>query len=154
MVGCLSLLQQIFPTQESNQGLLHCKQILYQLSYQLSQRSSIWCEFMVYCVCVCVRERALRHPVMSLCDPMDDSPPGSSIRGISQARILEEVAISSSRGSSQPRDQPRVFGVSCIGRQILYTMPPGKPWCRKIHIFKRWNFTQGGKMPTTIVRGV
>ena len=33
-VGSLSLLQQIFPTQESNWGLLHCRQILYQLSYQ------------------------------------------------------------------------------------------------------------------------
>ena len=35
-VGSLSLLQQIFPTQGSNRGLLHCKQILYQLSYQES----------------------------------------------------------------------------------------------------------------------
>ena len=34
VVGSMSLLQQIFPTQESNQGLLHCRQILYQLSYQ------------------------------------------------------------------------------------------------------------------------
>ena len=33
-VGSLSLFQQIFPTQESNQDLLHCRQILYQLSYQ------------------------------------------------------------------------------------------------------------------------
>ena len=33
-VGSLSLLQRIFPTQESNQGLLHCRRILYQLSYQ------------------------------------------------------------------------------------------------------------------------
>ena len=33
-VGSLSLLQGIFPTQESNQGLLHCRWILYQLSYQ------------------------------------------------------------------------------------------------------------------------
>ena len=33
-VGSLSLLQQIFPTQESNRGLLHCRQVLYQLSYQ------------------------------------------------------------------------------------------------------------------------
>ena len=33
-VGCLSLLQEIFPTQGSNPGLLHCRQILYQLSYQ------------------------------------------------------------------------------------------------------------------------
>ena len=38
VVGSLSLLQQIFPTQESNQGLLHCRQILYQLSYQGSKK--------------------------------------------------------------------------------------------------------------------
>ena len=47
----------------------------------------------------------------TLCDPMDCSPPGSSIHGILQARILEWVAISFSRGSSQPRDQTQV---SCI----------------------------------------
>ena len=51
-----------------------------------------------------------------LCDPMDCSPPGSSVHGISQARILERVAISSSRGSSQPRNQTCV---SCTGRQVL-----------------------------------
>ena len=50
-------------------------------------------------------------------DPMDCSPPDSSVRGILQARILEWVAISSSRGSSQPRDHTQV---SCIGRQVLY----------------------------------
>ena len=49
--------------------------------------------------------------------PMDCSLPGSTVHGISQARILEWVAISSSRGSSQPRDQSYV---SCIGRKILY----------------------------------
>ena len=42
-----------------------------------------------------------------LCDPMDCSPPGSSVHGILQARILEQVAISFSRGSSQPRDWTR-----------------------------------------------
>ena len=47
----------------------------------------------------------------TLCDPMDCSPPGSSIRGILQARILEWAAISFSRGSSQPRDRT---WVSCI----------------------------------------
>ena len=40
----------------------------------------------------------------TLCDPMDCSPPGSSVHGILQARILERVAISSSRGSSPPSD--------------------------------------------------
>ena len=46
----------------------------------------------------------------TLCDPMDCSPPGSSVHGILQARILEWVAMPSSRGSSWPRDQT---GVSC-----------------------------------------
>ena len=41
---------------------------------------------------------------LTLCDPMDSSQPGSSIRGIFQARILEWIAISFSRGSSRPRD--------------------------------------------------
>ena len=48
---------------------------------------------------------------------MDCSPPGSSVRGIAQATILEWVAISSSKGSSWPRGQTHV---SCFGRQILY----------------------------------
>ena len=54
---------------------------------------------------------------LTLCDPVDCSPPGSSIHGISQAKILEWVAISFSRGSSRPRDQTQA---SCIGRQIVY----------------------------------
>ena len=58
--------------------------------------------------------------VMSLCDAMDYSPPGSNVHGISQARIQDWVAISSSRGSSQPRDQTQVSCISCIGRRILY----------------------------------
>ena len=44
----------------------------------------------------------------TLCDPVDCSLPGSSLHGILQARILEWVAISFSRGSSQPRDGTRV----------------------------------------------
>jgi len=43
---------------------------------------------------------------LTLCDPMDGSPPGSSLHGILQARILAGVAIPSSRGSSQPRIKP------------------------------------------------
>ena len=53
------------------------------------------------------------------CNPMNCIPPGSSVHGILQARILEWVAISSSRGSSGPRDWGRLSCVSCIGRQIL-----------------------------------
>ena len=54
---------------------------------------------------------------LTLCNPMDCSPPGFSVLGILQARILEWVAIPFSRESFWPRDQTRV---SCIGRQILY----------------------------------
>ena len=43
--------------------------------------------------------------IQLFCDPLDCSPPGSSIHGIFQARILEWVAISFSRGSSSPRDR-------------------------------------------------
>ena len=54
------------------------------------------------------------------CDPMDCSLPGSSALGILQTRMLEWVAFSSSRGSSQPRDRTHVSCISCSGRQILY----------------------------------
>ena len=56
----------------------------------------------------------------TLCDHMDCSLPGSGVCGILQARILEWVAISSSRGSSRPRDRTHVSGISSIGRWILY----------------------------------
>ena len=60
----------------------------------------------------------------TLCDPMDCSPPGSSVHGISQARILEWVVISFSKGSSQPRDQTCI---SCLACRFFTTEPPGKP---------------------------
>ena len=53
----------------------------------------------------------------TLCDPKDSSPPSSSVHGIVQARILEWVAISFSRGSSWPRDGIRVSYVSCIRKK-------------------------------------
>ena len=62
---------------------------------------------------------------LTLCNPMDCSPPGSTVYGISQARILKWVAISFSRGSSQPRDGTHV---SCIVRWVFFftTGPLGK----------------------------
>ena len=55
-----------------------------------------------------------------LWDPMDCSPPASSAHRIFQARILEWVAISFSRGSSWPRDQTHITCLFCIDRRILY----------------------------------
>ena len=60
--------------------------------------------------------RALLCP--TLCNTMDCSPPGSPVPGIFQARVLEWVAISSSRRSSQPRDQTGFDSSNC--RWILY----------------------------------
>ena len=66
-------------------------------------------------MCLCAQS----YP--TLCNSMDGSPPGSSVHGILQARILEWVAISSSRGSSWLRDQTHILPcISCIGRWILY----------------------------------
>ena len=65
-----------------------------------------------YCCCCSVAKLCL-----TICDPMDCSPPSSSVHGVFQARILEWVATSSSRGSSQTRDWTRI---SCTGRWILY----------------------------------
>ena len=57
---------------------------------------------------------------LTLYDPMHFCLQDFSVHGISWARILKWVAISSSRGSSQPKDRTRVSCISCIGRQILY----------------------------------
>ena len=60
----------------------------------------------------------------TLCDPMDCNPLGSSVHGISQARILEWVAIFFSRGYSPPRDQTHI---SCLASRFFTTEPSGKP---------------------------
>ena len=66
-----------------------------------------------------------------LCDPMDCSPPGSSVHWILQARILEWIAISFSRGSSRPRNQTQVSRIVGRHRQTqayaLTSEPPGSP---------------------------
>ena len=61
---------------------------------------------------------------LTLCNPMDCSLPVSSVHGILQARILEWVSMSFSRGSSQRRDRT---GVSCLEGWSLYHLTPGKP---------------------------
>ena len=92
-VGCHFRLQGIFPTQESNLGLLHCRQILYWLSYEESPQSA-----------------SISHSVVS------NSVTPWSVHGILRARILEWVAIPFSRGSSYPGIELSLL--HC--RQILY----------------------------------
>ena len=61
-----------------------------------------------------------RFSRVQLCDPMDYSPPHSSVHGVLQARMLEWVTMTFSRGSSWPRNQTYMSYVSCIGRWVLY----------------------------------
>ena len=68
-------------------------------------------------MCVCAYTKLLRcFSHIQLRDPMDCSPPGSSVHGILQARILKWVAMPFFRGSSQPRDQSQV---SCTAGKFL-----------------------------------
>ena len=67
-----------------------------------------------------------------LSDPMDCSQPGPSVHGILQARILEWVAIFSSKKSSRWRDRTCISYVSCIGRWILYH------WSTREDLLNRW----------------
>ena len=70
------------------------------------------------CVCVCVCSVVQSCP--TLCDLMDCNPPGSSVGGISQARILEWTPIHFSRESFRPKD---LMCASCAGRRVLTTKP-------------------------------
>ena len=67
-----------------------------------------WALFLSQGVCVC----SIAQSCPTLCNVMDCSLPGSSVHGTLQARILEWVAIPSSRGSSQPRDRTQVTSIA------------------------------------------
>ena len=132
-VSCHSLLWGIFLTQGSNQGLLLCRQSLYCLNHQEIPENTFYtyCSFKIIAIIISIARdfsyfskkkkmlyilSEVAQSCPTLCDPMDFSLPGSSIHGIFQARILEWVAISFSRGTSRPRDWTQV---SCIvGRRL------------------------------------
>ena len=96
----------------------------------LNQVGLLWISARICCWCGLVTKSCLTS-----CDPMDCSPPGSSVHGISQARILEWVTTSFSRGSSWPRDQT---WVSCIGRPLLYHWVTRKAYSTRIDVIKFW----------------
>ena len=118
-VGGHCLLQGFFLTQGSNPGLLYCRQILYHLSH--------------WCACTLSLQSFL-----TLCDPIDHSLPGFSVHKVLQARILEWVALLSSRGSSQLRDRNCILHL--LHRQVDSSplAPPGKPlshWLSSVQSF-------------------
>ena len=108
-MGCHFLLQRIFPTQGSNPGLPHCRQMLYHLSHQGSPLCNpVDCSMPGTSVFHYLPVSEVAQLCSTLCSPLDCSLPGSSVHGIFQASVLEWVAISFSRKSSQPRDQTQV----------------------------------------------
>ena len=87
--------------------ILLCEMIHHRIGNDYMVR--IWISFYYCC--------SVTELCLTLCTPMNCSPPNSSVHGISQARILEWVAMFFSRGSFWIRDWIRI---SCIGRRILY----------------------------------
>ena len=73
------------------------------------------------------------QPCPALCDPMDCSPPGSSVHGFLQARILVGLSLPSPGDLPNPGIEP-VSCISCIGRQILYHLSPQEA-CDFIYIY-------------------
>ena len=68
---------------------------------------------------ICAMPCSVAQSHLTLCNPMDCSPPDSFVHGISRGRMLEWVVILS-RGSYRPRDWTCISLISCIGRRILY----------------------------------
>ena len=121
----------IFLTQGSNLGLLHCRWILFtscatkeafifQASHISNFSSKHWVCLSISIHMLCAVLSHFSH--VQLCvTPMDCSPPGSSVHGILQARGLEWVAMSSSRGFSRPRDWTWVSCVSSLVGRLFTT---------------------------------
>ena len=106
------LIAQLFGTQ-----ILMMNYIVHSLKQTKTPKNSMFGLSKCPCECVCVYVCVCTQLCPTLCNPIDFSPPGSSVYGIFQAQMLEWVAIPFSRGSSQSRDQTCV---SCTGRPILY----------------------------------
>ena len=91
----------------------------------------LWC-ILINLLCehsesTCMHACSVASVVSTLCDPVDCRLPGSSVHGILQERILKWIAVSFSRGSSQPRDQTTIsclaggFSYHWAVREVLWT---------------------------------
>ena len=120
-MGFQALLQGIFPTQGWNLHLL-CLLHLQVGSLPLTTPGKPH-----VCVCMYIYRRCAKslQTCLTLCGLMDCSPPGSSVPGILQARILEQLAIPFSRGSSRPRET-WVFLIA--GRFFYHLSLQGSPY--------------------------
>ena len=132
-VGSLSLLQGTFPTQESNWDLLHCRWILYQLSYQGKPLIYTCVHINIYTrihthiyrhMRVCAQ--SLCH--VQLCNVMDCSPPGSLSMEFSRQESLSGLPFPPSGDLPHPEIKPE----SCVSCIELLTAAPQKYICKEI----------------------
>ena len=93
-----------------------------------------------------LKESEVAQSSPTLCSPMDCSPPGSSIHGIFQARVLEGVAVSFSRGSSRPRDRTQVSRI--VGRRFYHLSHQGRSTGLSFNFSKK--FSGPCSLPGTI----
>ena len=105
-----------FPERVAQELTKHCRKESSETSSEKADKNLVAVSHIMH-ACVCAKSLWSR---VTHCNLRDYSLPGSSVHGLLQATILVWVAMSSSRGSSWPRDQTRVSYVSCIDRQILY----------------------------------
>jgi len=118
-VKCLKTSVSVYWTPLISQMIIVCHWLHHNSAWTLIVKST---KYLLYVYSV-----AQLCPI--LCDSMDCSLPGSSVCEIFQTRILEWVAISSSRESSQTRDRNLISHVFWIGRRILYHCTPLQHSC-------------------------
>ena len=105
------------------QGIIFPAQALSFWDKENEWNSERWInmpKFIVQLVSICMHACSVTQLCQTLCNLMECGPPGSSVHGISQAKILELVVIFALRGSSQSRDRTRISYVPFIGWWILY----------------------------------
>ena len=116
----------------------------------LTQISQVTLQYVIQNMCVVTRAQMLSRA--QLCDSMDCSLPRSSVRGILQARTLEWVAISFSRGSSRPSDRTSISWVCCIAGRSLPNSPCEAVF--KIHPSSNYMQNWGQILPWAIKKPV
>ena len=105
------ILRQLFPLVKKNHIFWHYKKNLNRKIFSVLWPFSPRCTW-----CIHISKSEVTQPCANLCNPMDCSLPGSYVHGIFQASVLEWVAISFSRGFSQPRDRT---WVSCTASRFF-----------------------------------
>ena len=117
-------LQNIFQWKHNwteNQRSFHWVHCIFVVNFVFFPSASVMFRPILRWMCVCVQS------CPNLCDPIDYSPPGCSVHGIVQARMLEWVAISSCWGSSWSRDQNCISCIFCIAGRFFIAEPLRSP---------------------------